>query len=169
MADNTSPSFFAGLDPVPIQIVLTKDRSQESIYDAAGLPPSLFIQTVQPYQLHRPDAATIELSLGPKGFGAELLDALRWLAQVAAVGILHSLPSDDVIAYVHHYLEVNKPEWGYEELTEHGDNFIRDRYHRATTDDNYKQGLASLRQEPKLMIRSTHLQQWLTTRNTHSP
>ena len=165
MADETYSGLFLGLDPAPIRIELTEDRSHDAIYAAAGLPPSPFIQMVQPYQLHQPDTETFELSLGPQGFGAELLNALRWLAQVAAVGILHTLPGEEVTAYVQHYLEVDKPEWGYEELTEHGAAFIRDRYQRATTDPDYQRGLDTVRQDPVLVTLGIQLQQWRSARN----
>jgi len=155
--------FFSGLDPVPIRLTLSHDRSPDAIYTAAGIPPSHFIRTVQPYQVQLDGDDTYRLSLGPQGFGAELLEALRWLAHVAAAGILNGLTPDQTAAFVQHYLEAEKPEWGYEELTEYADTFIQDRYQRATTDIDYRQALESQRQNPAFTLLQTDLRNWLAT------
>ena len=163
MTNPTQPVFFSGLDPVPIRLTLGSDRSPDAIYTAAGIPPSHVIQTLQPYQVQLDGADTYRLSLGPQGFGAELLEALRWLAHVTAAGILNGFTHQQTVAFVQHYLEVDKPEWGYEELTEHAETFIQDRYHRVTTDTDYRQALESQRQNPALIMLQTDLRNWLAT------
>jgi hypothetical protein len=136
---------FAGLDPIPICIAIAEPVSDDALCAAAGLPPSIFIETLKPYRLLRHTVTSYELVLGPEGYGAELLDALRWLARVAVAGILASLSCEDSSAFVASTLEIDKPEWRYEELTEHSTAFLTDRYRRADEDPLYQQGLQALR------------------------
>jgi hypothetical protein len=144
---------FAGLDPVPI--------SDDTLCAAAGLPPSPFIETLKPYRVLRHSALSYELVLGPEGYGAELLVALRWLARVAAAGILASLICEQAIAFVTSTLEAEKPEWKYEELTEHGAAFLADRYRRALEDPIYQRGLDAVRSDATLSRLSDTMQQKL--------
>lgn len=125
------------------------------------MPPSPFIDTLKPYRVQRHSAASYELVQGPEGYGAELLTALRWLASVAAAGILTSLACEDVIAFVTATLEVDKPEWKYEKLTEPGAAFVADRYRRAKEDPVYQQGLKSRRGDADLSELGTVMQQRL--------
>lgn len=134
---------FAGLDPVPISLAIAIPISDDDLCTAAGIPPSPFINTLKPYRVQQHSATSYELVLGPERYGAELLAALRWLARVTAAGILTRLACDDVIAFVTSTLEVDKLEWKYEELTEHGAAFVADRYRRAQEDPVYQQGLQS--------------------------
>ncbi len=152
---------FAGLDPVPIRLAVVEPISDESLCIAAGIPPSPFINTLKPYRVHQHSAMVYELRLGPEGYGAELLTALRWLASVAAAGILTSLACEDVIAFVTSTLEVDKPDWKYEELTEHGAAFLTDRYRRAVEDPVYQQGLESSRGDTVLSELGMIIQQRL--------
>ena len=103
-------ALFVGLDPVPIPITI----AAEAILAAAGLPSTVFIRTVRPYRVQQAAADTYDLVLGPEGFGAALLEALQWLACVAAAGIVGTLGREQVIAFVQHYLEEEKPEWRFE-------------------------------------------------------
>jgi hypothetical protein len=136
---------FAGLDPVPIGLTITEPIADEVLCAAAGLPPSPFINTLKPYRVLRRSAEAYELVLGPERYGAELLAALRWLGSVAAAGILASLPCEDACEFVTSTLEIDKPEWKYEELTEHSTDFLMDRYRRAQEDPVYQQGLQTVR------------------------
>ena len=160
MPGSTTYVFFSGLDPVPIRVAITAGVSEDVLWSAAGLPPSHFIQTVRPYQLRQTAADAYELLMGPEGYGEELLTALRWLACVAASGILTAITQDAVIAFVHHYLETVKPEWGYEELTDHAAAFIADRYQRAIEDTDYRQALERCGADTRLASLSATLQQW---------
>jgi hypothetical protein len=164
MSGPTTHIFFSGLDPVPIRVTSTAGVSEENLWSAAGLPPSHFIQTMRPYQLRQTAADAYELVIGPEGYGQELLTALRWLAGVAASGILTATAQEDVIAFVHHYLETVKPEWKYEELTEHAATFITDRYRRALQDMDYRQALERYEHDTTLMSLGTALQQWTAQR-----
>ena len=141
---------FAGLDPAPISLRLPEPDSDEAICAAAGLPPSPFIAMLQPYRVQRHTENAYELVLGPEGYGVELLAALRWLGSVAAAGLLASLTCEETSAYVTSTLEHDKPEWKYEELTEHGAAFLADRYRRAADDPVYQQGLEALREDEAL-------------------
>lgn len=150
---------FAGLDPVPIGLVIAEPISDDTLCAAAGLPPSPFIETLKPYRVLRHSALSYELVLGPEGYGAELLVALRWLARVAAAGILASLICEQAIAFVTSTLEAEKPEWKYEELTEHGAAFLADRYRRALEDPIYQRGLDAVRSDATLSRLSATMQQ----------
>lgn len=141
---------FAGLDPVPIGLTIAHPISDDALCAAAGLPPSTFIEALQPYRVVRHSDESYELVQGPEGFGAELLAALRWLASVAAAGILVSLTCEDANTFVTSTLEVDKPEWKYEELTEHSEVFLTDRYRRAHEDPVYRQGLETVRGDTDL-------------------
>jgi hypothetical protein len=151
---------FAGLDPVPIRLAIPNEASEETIFAAACMPSSLFIRTVRPYRLHQPTADTYELIIGPEGFGAVLLEALQWLARVTAAGIAGTLTSEHVSAFAQHYLEQEKPEWRFEELTEHTAAFVADRYRRATSDVDYRQALEQKRREPDFAALVAELQAW---------
>jgi hypothetical protein len=142
---------FAGLDPIPIGLMITEPISDEALCAAAGLPPSPFIAILQPYRVLRHSAQSYELVLGPEGYGAELLTALRWLGSVAAAGILASLTCEDTSIFVTSTLETDKPEWKYEEITEHSSDFLSDRYRRATEDPIYQQGLETVRGDAALL------------------
>ena len=152
---------FTGLDPVPICLTVAVDADADTIFVAAGLPSSVFIQTVRPYQLQQaaPDAYT--LILGPQGFGAVLLEALQWLAHVTAAGIVGMVTPAQVTAFVEHYLEQQRPDWRFEEVTAHAETFIRDRYQRALDDAVYRQGL---HQEASLVATIGEIQAWVTQR-----
>jgi hypothetical protein len=139
-----------GLDPAPIGLVLVEPMSDEALFAAAGMPPSRFVETLKPYRVLRHSAVSYELVLGPEGYGAELLAALRWLGSVAAAGILASLSCEKTCTYVTLTLEGDKLEWKYEELTEHGDTFLADRYRRFREDAVYQQGLEGLRHHETL-------------------
>ena len=141
---------FAGLDPTPIGLRLAEPLADEAVCAAAGLPPSPFIATLKPYRVQRHTEDAYELVVGPEGYGAELLAALRWLGSVAAAGVLASLTCEEATAYVTSALERDKPEWQYEELTEHGAAFLADRYRRAADDPVYQQGLEALREDAAL-------------------
>ncbi|WP_089935523.1 hypothetical protein [Candidatus Entotheonella palauensis] len=138
---------FAGLDPVPIGLAMAEPISDDALCTAAGLPASPFIETLKPYRVLRHAAESYELVLGPEGYGAELLAALRWLGNVAAAGILASLTCEEASAFVTSTLEIEKPEWKYEELTEHSAVFLTDRYRRAGEDLIYQQGLEAMRDD----------------------
>ena len=161
MASETRVVQFAGLDPVPIRIALAEEADDDAIFAAAGMPSSIFMQTVRPYRLHQPDANTYELVMGPEGFGAVLLEALQWLAHVAAAGIVGSIASAQVAAFVAQYLEHERTDWRFEELTEHASAFINDRYRRAAEDHTYRQGLENKRHETDFAALMVHLQQWV--------
>lgn len=141
---------FAGLDPVSIGLEMAEVASDDALCAVAGLPPSPFIATLKPYRVLRHSATSYELVLGPEGYGAELLSALRWLGRVAAAGILASLTCEAAHAFVTSTLEDDKPEWKYEELTEHGAALLADRYRRAREDPIYRQGLDSMRNDGEL-------------------
>jgi hypothetical protein len=152
---------FAGLDPVPIGLTITAAITDEEICAAAGLPPSPFIAALKPYRLRRHSAQSYELVLGPEGYGAELLAALRWLGSVAAAGILASLTCEDACIFVTSTLETDKPEWKYEEITEHSTDFLLDRYRRASEDSIYRQGLEAVRDDVALLQLVASMQQKL--------
>lgn len=152
---------FAGLDPVPIGLVIAEPISDATLCAAAGLPPSPFVETLKPYRVLRHSAVSYELVLGPQGYGAELLAALRWLGNVAAAGILASLTCEHANAFVTSTLEADKPEWKYEELTENSAAFLTDRYRRAHQDPIYQQGLASVRDDAALSQLSAIMQRKL--------
>lgn len=161
MTSEAKRVWFAGLDPVPIPVCITPDAPEDAILAAACLPCSVFIQTMRPYRLHQPTVDTVELVIGPEGFGAVLLEALQWLAKVTAAGILGTLARDQVSAFVQHYLEQEKPEWRFEELTEHAETFVDDRYQRAASDAAYRQALVDQRDDPTLSGLIVELQTWL--------
>jgi hypothetical protein len=152
---------FAGLDPVPIPLTVPKDATDEAIFAAACMPSSSFIQTIRPYRLCRSAADTYQLVIGPEGFGAVLLEALQWLARVAAAGILGAIARDQTTAFVQHYLEVEKPEWRFEELTEHAATFVDDRYQRAARDAAYRQELERSRHTPRLAALVDEIRDWV--------
>ncbi len=152
---------FVGLDPIPIGLAIVEPLSDEALCRAAGLPPSPFIETLKPYQVQRLSAESYELVLGPEGYGAELLAALRWLGRVAAAGILAPITCERVNAFVTSTLEVDKPEWQYEELTQHSAMFLADRYRRAQEDAIYQQGLEVLRSDAALSQLGAEMRQRL--------
>jgi len=152
---------FAGLDPVPIGLSITEPIADEVVCAAAGLPPSPFIAILKPYRVLRHSTQSYELVLGPEGYGAELLAALRWLGSVAVAGILASLTCEDASVFVTSTLETDKPEWKYEELTEHSTDFLTDRYRRAHEDSIYQQGLEAVRGDVALLQLAAAMQQKL--------
>lgn len=152
---------FAGLDPVPIGLAIVEPISDNALCAAAGLPPSPFIETLKPYRVLRHSVESYELVLGPEGYGAELLAALRWLGHVAAAGILVSLTCQDANAFVTLTLEVDKPEWQYEELTQHSGEFLTDRYRRAQEDVVYRHGLEAMRDDVTLSQLGAEMQRRL--------
>ncbi len=162
MASNTQQIWLAGIDPVPLRLTVAADASLETVLAAAGMPPSSFVQTIRPYRLQQRGTDTYELVIGPEGYGAVLLEALRWLARAAAAGILAAVSSEQLAAFVQHYLDTERPEWRFEELTIHGAAFIRDRYQRAAEDPGYQQGLADHRQDEELAVLVAAVQQWVT-------
>lgn len=161
MASHLKDLLFSGLDPGPVRITVDVAAAPEAVCAAAGLPPSTFIELLRPYELKSHADDVVELVLGPSGFGAELLDALRWLGRVAAAGAMEALPCNDVIAFVKHYLEVDKPDWAFEELTEHAGTFIADRFDRARHDPDYRQGLEAQRQDPGLVALGADIRRWV--------
>jgi hypothetical protein len=145
---------------VPIRLVVTGQTSEEAIFAAACLPNSLFMRTVRPYRLRQPAVDAYELVIGPEGFGAVLLEALQWLARVTAAGISGALPQEHMLAFVKQSLEVEKPEWRFEEITEHAAAFIAARYRLAETDAEYRQALARKQDEPTLSALIEELRRW---------
>ncbi|GIX46893.1 MAG: hypothetical protein KatS3mg131_1104 [Candidatus Tectimicrobiota bacterium] len=101
---------------------------------------------------------TLALELGPEGYGAVLLEALRWLAAVTAAGLVAGMASDEVIAFVEAMLEEDRREWRFEELTVHGAAFVRERYQRAATDPAYRQALAAQASHLEPLVAA--LRQW---------
>jgi hypothetical protein len=164
MVAETHLVVFSGLDPVPIRLTVGADVSQAAIFAAACLPSSRFMQTVRPFRLRQHAAASYELVLGPEGFGAVLLEALQWLASVTAAGILGTVSRDHLLAFVQQYLELEKPEWRFEELTEHAAPFIRDRYQRAADDAAYRAALADKGGDPALATLGAAIQRWVASR-----
>ncbi|ETW94637.1 MAG: hypothetical protein ETSY1_33975 [Candidatus Entotheonella factor] len=162
MTAERRPIQFAGLDPVPIGLAVAEPLSDDAVCAAAGLPPSPFIDALKPYQVLRHSAESYELVLGPEGYGAELLAALQWLGHVAAAGILASLTCEEATTFVTSTLETDKPEWKYEELTEHGSILLTDRYRRAREDPIYQQGLEAMRGDKALAQLGAAMQQKLS-------
>lgn len=165
MTSETKRVLFSGLDPVPIPITIAEGASEEAIFEAACIPSSLFLQTVRPYRVRQHAADAYELVIGPEGFGAVLLEALQWLARVTAAGIVGPLARDQVAAFVQQYLEREKPEWRFEELTEHAAGFVDDRYQRAAHDADYRQALESKRHDADLAALVLEIQQWVAQRS----
>lgn len=161
MAPETRLVQFVGLDPVPIRLTIANEVDDDAVFAAAGLPSSVFIQTVRPYRLHQPAPDRYALVLGPQGFGAVLLEALQWLAHVTAAGIVGALAPAQIAAFVEHYLEQQRPDWRFEEVAEHADTFIRERYQRAVDDAMYRQGLE---QEASLTTTVLEIQAWVKER-----
>jgi hypothetical protein len=58
-------------------------------------------------------------------------------------------------------LETDKPEWKYEEITEHSTDFLLDRYRRASEDPIYQRGLAAVRDDVTLLQLVASMQQKL--------
>jgi hypothetical protein len=160
MTTTTRVVWFSGLDPVPIRVTIAEDAAETAIFSAACLPDSLFLRTVQPYRLQQLAPDTYALVLGPQGFGAVLLDALRWLAGVAAAGIITALPPEHVQAFVKHYLDSARPDWRFEEITEHAATFLQHRYQHAATDAEYRSALANTHHNSALAMLLEELRQW---------
>jgi hypothetical protein len=160
MTATTRRVTFIGLDPVPVDLLLPAEVSEAAILTAAGIPDSLFLRTVRPYRLQQPAPDTYELVIGPEGFGAVLLEALQWLARVTAAGIVGALQQAQVLAYVQQYLENQRPDWRFEEITEHAATFINERYRRLETEVSYYQTL-STSGEPALATLVEELQRWV--------
>jgi hypothetical protein len=154
---------FIGLDPVPVGLLIPAEGSEAAIFTAACIPDSLFLHTVRPYRLQHVAPDTYELAIGPEGFGAVLLEALRWLARVTAAGIIGALQQEQVLTYVQQYLDSQRPDWRFEEITEHAATFIDDRYRRLATDVSYSQTLTTTRQ-PALAALVEELQRWVGRR-----
>jgi hypothetical protein len=164
MTATTRRITFIGLDPAPVDLLLPAAVSEADIFTAAGIPDSLFLRTVRPYRLRQPAPDTYELVIGPEGFGGVLLEALQWLARVTAAGIVGALPPAQVLAYVQQYLENQRPDWRFEEITEHAATFIDTRYRRRETAGSYYQTL-STSGEPALVALVEELQQWAGRRS----
>jgi hypothetical protein len=154
--------WFSGLDPVPIRLLIAEETSQTAVFSAACLPDSLFMRTVQPYRLHQPTAESYELVLGPEGFGAVLLEALQWLARVTAAGVMGTVSQADLQAYVQHYLDSERPDWRFEEISEHAATFIRHRYALAAADAEYHRALAESHGDLTLGAVVEELRRWVT-------
>jgi hypothetical protein len=162
MAAKMRQVWFSGLDPVPIRVLITEDASETAVFSAACLPDSLFIRTVRPYRLHQPTAESYELVIGPEGFGAVLLEALQWLARVTAAGIMGTVSQTDMQAYVQHYLDSARPDWRFEEISEHAATFIRHRYAHAAADAGYCRALANQHDDVALTALIEELRRWVT-------
>jgi hypothetical protein len=147
-----------------VDLLLPDAVSEADIFTAAGVPDSVFLRTVRPYRLRQLAPDTYELVIGPEGFGAVLLEALRWLARVTAAGIVGALPQAQVLAYVQQYLESQRPDWRFEEITEHAATFIEARYRRRETVGSYYQTLSTVSQ-PALAAVVEELQQWVGRRS----
>ena len=156
----TKRVLFCGLDPVPVPMLIADGASEEEMCAAACMPSSVFIQTVRPYRLRALAADRVELIVGPEGFGGVLLEALQWMARVTAAGILGVMAQERVVAFVKQVLERDKPEWRFEELTEHVQTFVDDRYQRATNDTAFRQALSNHRDDPILRVHMADLQAW---------
>lgn len=159
MTASTKRVLFAGLDPVPVPVTVPADASEADIFAAACMPSSVFLRTVQPYRVRREPAA-YTLVIGPEGYGAILLEALQWMARVTAAGIVSAVPGAQVTAFVRHYLERQRPDWRFEELTEHAETFIDDRYRRAASDTTYRHALETHQHDPGLSAWVVALQDW---------
>jgi hypothetical protein len=154
--------WFSGLDPVPIRVMIAEDASETAVFSAVCLPDSLFIRTVRPYCLRQPTAESYELVIGPEGFGAVLLEALQWLARVTAAGVMDTVPQTDVQAYVQHYLDSARPDWRFEEISEHAAMFIRHRYELAAADTEYHRALVNTPGDVALSAVVEELRRWVT-------
>jgi hypothetical protein len=152
--------WFSGLDPVPIRVMIAEEVSETAIFAAACLPDSLFMRTVRPYRLQQHTAESYELVIGPPGFGAVLLEALRWLAHVAAAGIIGALPQEHVEAFVKHFINSVRPDWRFEEITEHAATFLNHRYQLATTDAEYRLALMHKHDDLALSKLVEELRRW---------
>ena len=162
MATKMRQVWFSGLDPVPIRVLIAEDAAETAVFSAACLPDSLFIRTVRPYRLHKPTAESYELVIGPEGFGAVLLEALQWLARVTAAGIMGTVSQTDLQAYVQHYLDSARPDWRFEEISEHAATFIRHRYAYAAADAGYGRALANQHDDRALTALREELRRWVT-------
>jgi hypothetical protein len=65
-----------------------------------------------------------------------------------------------VLAYVQQYLESQRPDWRFEEITEHAATFIKARYRCLETEVSYYQTLSTTR-EPALAALVEELQRWV--------
>jgi hypothetical protein len=165
MAADMRQVWLSGLDPVPIRVLITGEVSETAMFAAACLPDSLFMRTVRPYRWQQHTAESYELVIGPSGFGAVLLAALQWLARVAAAGIIGGIPPEHVEAFVKHFVDRERPDWRFEEITEHAATFLSHRYQLATTDAEYR--LALMHTPDNLALNSVveELRQWHTRRS----
>jgi hypothetical protein len=154
--------WFTGLDPVPIRVMIAEDAAETAVFSAVCLPDSLFIRTVRPYRLRQPTTESYELVIGPEGFGAVLLEALQWLARVTAAGIIGTVSQADLQAYVQHYLDSARPDWRFEEISEHAATFIRHRYDLAAADAEYRHALVHTHDDVALTALMEELRRWVT-------
>jgi hypothetical protein len=154
--------WFSGLDPVPIRVMIAEDAAETAIFSAACLPDSLFIRTVRPYRLRQLTVESYELVIGPEGFGAVLLEALQWLARVTAAGVIGTVPQTDIQAYVQHYLDNERSDWRFEEISEHAATFIRHRYEHAAADAEYRRALVNTHGDLALGAVVEDLRRWVT-------
>jgi hypothetical protein len=161
MAARMRRVWFSGLDPVPIRVMIAEDAAETAVFSAACLPACLFIRTVRPYRLRQPTAESYELVIGPEGFGAVLLEALQWLARVTAAGVMGTVPQTDVQAYVQHYLDSERPDWRFEEISEHAATFIRHRYEHAAADAEYRRALVHKHDDFALTALMEELRRWV--------
>lgn len=164
MASKTRFVHVVGLDPAPIRVAIDEGADDDAILLAMGLPSSVFIRTVQPYRLQPLAADSYELVIGPEGFGGVLLEALQWLARVTAAGIIAAIDSDQLEAFVRQYLERHRPDWRFEELTEHTGTFIHDRYQRMFEDKSYREGLEDKRRETAFVALIEEIEAWVEQR-----
>jgi hypothetical protein len=160
MATDMRQVWVSGLDPVPIRVMIAEEVSETAMFAAACLPASLFMRTVRPYRLQQHTAEAYELVIGPSGFGAVLLEALQWLARVAAAGIIGALPQEHVEAFVKHFVNSERPDWRFEEITEHAATFLGHRYQLATTDAEYRLALMHTHDDPALARLVEELRRW---------
>jgi hypothetical protein len=141
--------------------MIAEDASETAVFSAACLPDSLFIRTVRPYRLRQPTAESYELVIGPEGFGAVLLEALQWLARVTAAGIMGTVSQTDLQAYVKHYLDSQRPDWRFEEISDHAATFVRHRYDLAAADAEYRRALVRTH-DLALTVLMEELRRWAT-------
>jgi hypothetical protein len=160
MTSVTKRVLFEGLDPAPVSLTIAADASEEDIFAAACMPSSVFLQAVRPYRVLQQTSDTCTLVIGPEGYGAVLLEALQWMARVTAAGIVGNIAGDQVRTFVRHYLEQQRPDWRFEELTEHAEVFIDDRYRRASDDATYRQTLEAKRHDTELTTWVIELRTW---------
>jgi hypothetical protein len=91
-----------------------------------------------------------------------LLEALQWLARVTAAGVMGTVSQTDVQAYVQHYLDSARPDWRFEEISEHAATFIHHRYAHAAADTEYRRALVNTPGDVALSAVVEELRRWVT-------